>query len=191
MGNLYLALIHYPVLNRHGDVIASAITTIDLHDLGRVARTYGVPACYIVTPLEDQLDLATRLIAHWTEGIGGQLHPTRREALELLVLVRSLEEAMSDIKGREGEFPEIWATSAKRKNGEKLLAYEEARIRLKNRSYPVLMLLGTAWGLAPELFDRAHRILEPIRANSLYNHLSVRCAAAIMIDRLLGDNDGS
>ena len=51
MAQLFLALIHYPVLNRMGDIIASAITNLDLHDLARSCRTYGVPACYIVTPL--------------------------------------------------------------------------------------------------------------------------------------------
>ncbi|SFM45179.1 RNA methyltransferase [Thermodesulforhabdus norvegica] len=189
MANLYLALVHYPVLNRHGEVVASAITTIDLHDLGRTARTYDLPACYVVTPLADQIDLAKRLIAHWTEGVGGQLHPTRKQALELLVLVRSIEEAVADIRKREDRSPEIWATSARLKSSPKLLGYRQAGTRLKEGSEPVLLLLGTAWGLAPELFERAHRILEPIRANSSYNHLSVRCAAAIMVDRLLGDND--
>ena len=31
-------------------------------------------------------------------------------------------------------------------------------------------------------------ILEPIRANSKYNHLSVREAVAIILDRLFGEN---
>ncbi|MGC8720905.1 MAG: RNA methyltransferase, partial [Thermodesulforhabdaceae bacterium] len=52
---------------------------------------------------------------------------------------------------------------------------------------PVILLFGTAWGLADAVFEQADYILEPIRGKSSYNHLSVRCAAAIIIDRLFGD----
>jgi hypothetical protein len=48
-------------------------------------------------------------------------------------------------------------------------------------------LFGTGWGLTEELFDRADFILEPIKGSGDYNHLSVRTAAAIILDRLLGD----
>jgi len=56
--DLYVALVHYPVLNRKGEIIASALTNLDLHDLARTARTYNIPSCYIVTPLKDQQALA-------------------------------------------------------------------------------------------------------------------------------------
>jgi hypothetical protein len=46
--------------------------------------------------------------------------------------------------------------------------------------------LGTGWGLTEECFSAADFILEPIAGNGSYNHLSVRSAAAIMLDRLLG-----
>ena len=90
MGLLYLALTHYPVLNRVGRQIASAITNLDLHDLARTCCTFGVPACYIVTPLKDQQALAGRLTRHWIEGVGGEILPERREALKLLKVVESL-----------------------------------------------------------------------------------------------------
>ena len=51
---------------------------------------------------------------------------------------------------------------------------------------PVLLLLGTAQGLAPEVLARCDGVLRPIRDLG-YNHLSVRSAAAILADRILGD----
>ncbi len=113
MGQLYLALTHYPVLNRMGDTIASAITNLDLHDLARACCTFGVPACYIVTPLEDQRALAGRLTKHWIEGVGGEILPERREALKLLKVVESISAAIEDLVRKDGSAPVLWATSAK------------------------------------------------------------------------------
>jgi len=48
------------------------------------------------------------------------------------------------------------------------------------------MMFGTAWGLADELFRKADHVLQPIEGDNEYNHLSVRCASAIILDRLSG-----
>ena len=53
---------------------------------------------------------------------------------------------------------------------------------------PYLLLFGTGWGLTDEVMAMSDYILEPIRANSKYNHLSVRAAVAIILDRLFGEN---
>ena len=53
---------------------------------------------------------------------------------------------------------------------------------------PYLLLFGTGWGLTDEVMSMSDYILEPIRANSKYNHLSVRAAVAIILDRLFGEN---
>ena len=105
MAQLFLALLHYPVLNRMGEIIASAITNLDLHDLARSCRTYGVPACYIVTPLRDQQALANRLTAHWIEGRGGEILPERREAMKLLRVVESLSSAIRGYRSKERKNP--------------------------------------------------------------------------------------
>jgi hypothetical protein len=52
---------------------------------------------------------------------------------------------------------------------------------------PYLVLLGTGWGLTTEALAQADLILEPIRGVSPYNHLSVRTAAAVILDRLRAD----
>jgi len=51
-----------------------------------------------------------------------------------------------------------------------------------------LITFGTGWGLADEIMQRADWLLAPIRSPRAdgFNHLSVRAAAAITFDRLLG-----
>ncbi|MBP1726316.1 MAG: hypothetical protein H6Q51_1614, partial [Deltaproteobacteria bacterium] len=59
--SVYVALLHYPVYNRNGHVVCSAITNLDIHDIARAARTYGVSGFYVITPLEEQQLLLDRL----------------------------------------------------------------------------------------------------------------------------------
>ncbi len=185
MAHLYVALMHYPVLNRLGETIASAITNLDLHDLARSCCTYGVPACYIVSPLKDQQALAHRLTSHWIDGKGGEILPERREALKLLKVVESLAEARDDVSVMTGKPPILWATSAK--TGRGTLPHPVAREILEHEERPVLLLFGTGWGLAPAVFDETDGVLEPIAGTNGYNHLPVRSAASILMDRLLGN----
>jgi hypothetical protein len=49
--------------------------------------------------------------------------------------------------------------------------------------------MGTGWGLADQVLDRVDRLLAPIQGAADYNHLSVRSAAAIILDRLFGDRE--
>jgi hypothetical protein len=180
---LYVALVHYPVLNRKGDTIASAITNLDLHDLGRLVCTFGIPRCYIVTPLKDQQALARRLLSHWIEGIGKELHPDREKALRHLQVVESVESARLDIESQMGKKPHVWATTARRHDP--MLTIRQARKLLSEDVEPYLLLLGTGWGLDPVVLRQANAVLETIQGINGYNHLSVRCAAAILLDRLL------
>jgi hypothetical protein len=167
-----------------GETIASAITNLDLHDLARSCCTYGVPACYIVTPLRDQQDLANRLTAHWIDGKGGEILPDRREALKLLKVVESLSTAIEDISRQTGETPRLWATTAK--SEWRTLSHRRARDLLNRENRPFLLILGTGWGLAPQIFEHVDAVLEPIHGVNGYNHLPVRSAASILMDRLLG-----
>ena len=70
MGNVYLALIHYPVLNRDGIVVTSSVTSLDMHDLARVGRTYGVSGVFVVHPFAPQRAFVERVIKHFVEGPG-------------------------------------------------------------------------------------------------------------------------
>ena len=79
--NIQVALLHYPVYNRQRQIIVSSVTNLDIHDIARAALTYGVNRFYMVTPLEDQLQLVQRLLAHWRQGYGAKRHPERKKAL--------------------------------------------------------------------------------------------------------------
>jgi hypothetical protein len=179
-----IALLHYPVYDRNGRVVATAITNLDIHDLARLARTFGLFRYYVVTPVMEQRELAERIRAHWREGWGGSYNPDRREALQLLRVTSDLEEVLDDLESSQEKPVTLVATGARERSG--ALSYEQMRDRMQSGEEHFLVLFGTGWGLADELFDRADCILEPVKALSGYNHLSVRGAAAIVMDRLLG-----
>jgi hypothetical protein len=181
---LYMGLLHYPVYNKNRERITSAITTFDLHDLSRLARTYGVKRFFVINPLEDQQRLAERILRHWAIGHGATYNRNRKEAIELIGIVSSLEDAIREIKKTEGEEPLLIATAAS-KHMERSLTYREA-VKVVNSERVVKLMFGTAWGLESEVLKRADYILEPVEGVSDYNHLSVRTAAAIILDRLVG-----
>ena len=183
--NVYVALLHYPVYNRHGRVVCSAITNLDIHDIARAARTYGVSSFYVVTPLEDQQRLLERLLSHWREGYGGRTNPDRKAALELVTVVASLPDVVARVTCEVGTAPELLGTGAAATGP--TLSYQEARERI-HRGRPTVILFGTGWGLTREVLRLAAYLLPPIRGATSYNHLSVRGAAAIILDRLLGPN---
>jgi len=178
----YIFLVHYPVLNKKGEKIASAITNFDLHDLSRLARTYGVKGVFIIQPLEDQRKLAEELIEYWLSKKGAQYNPLRKEAIKLVKLFETLDSAISEVESIEGEKPVLLGTDATPKR--KYISCEEVRKILWEK--PVVLVLGTAWGLCEEVLDRCDYFLEPIWGRlDPYNHLSVRSAASIFIDRIL------
>ncbi len=181
---LDIALLHHPVVNKAGETIGSAVTNLDLHDLARAAKTYGVGRYYLATPYSDQHELVAQIIGHWQDGHGATYNPARKEALSIIRPAYSLDEIIADVRARRGEAPLLVATSAKKLPG--AISCGEVRALLAEERQPVLLLFGTAHGLAPACLSRADRVLEPIRGSSTYNHLSVRSAVAIMLDRLLG-----
>jgi hypothetical protein len=180
MRRVAIALVHYPVLDREGQIVTTAITNLDLHDIARSAHTYGVTDYFVVQPVAAQRELAERVQRHWVGGSGARRIPDRQPAMSLLRIVPTLDAVLGAL-----DRPEIWTTSA---SGTTDLGFDAARERLASPGPPVLICFGTGWGLAPEVLDLAQRRLESIhspRADG-YNHLSVRAAAAIILDRLLG-----
>lgn len=175
-------MIHFPVMNKKDQPIGSALTTIDLHDIARASITFGVRGFFVVTPYEDQAKLATQVIDHWTKGVGGELNPFRKKALELIRVSKTLEDALIEIEKERGEPVITIATSAKEIPGS--ITTENLRQKLDNQASHVLTF-GTAWGLAKELVESCDFILDPIVGKSEYNHLSVRSAASIYLDRII------
>jgi hypothetical protein len=181
---LFVALIHYPVLDRNGRIVNSAITSLDLHDIARSARTYGVAGFFVVHPVADQREFAGRVLDHWRTGYGRQFDSRRQEALALIRVVTSLDDAIVEAERSTGTRPLIVSTSARASGG---IAYPAMRARLERTDAPPAMLLfGTGFGMAPAILERADLALPPILGPGLYNHLSVRAAAGIILDRLRG-----
>lgn len=180
--NLHLVLVHHPVLNKMGRESTTSLTNLDIHDIGRVWATYGLGGYYLCTPLRDQQALAERLIRHWTRGFGAQANPDRARALSGIRICSSVQEAIQEIAHKAGVRPVVVATSA---TGTGNIRCKGVRELLSNS--PVLLLLGTGYGLAGSLLDEADHILSPIRFLEGYNHLSVRSAVSILVDRILGD----
>jgi hypothetical protein len=184
VAEIFLALLHHPVLDRNGRIITSAITSLDLHDLARSARTYGVRAVYVVHPVPEQREFARSVIEHWRIGYGRSFDSRRVEALELIEIVTDLDTAVAAAERVAGRRPAIVHTSAREEQGISFTAMRERMAQ--NDAAPVLILLGTGFGLAPAARERTDLALEAIRGPGDYNHLSVRAAASIILDRLCG-----
>ncbi len=186
MPPLSIVLVHHPVLDREGGIVTTALTNLDLHDMSRSARSYGVDKMFVVHPIEAQRNLAARIRTHWVDGSGKKRIPDRPLALEIVQIVPDLETVFTQVGGsRQGV--SVWTTAASDRHGN-VVPYANARAELAEADRPVLLLFGTGWGLSGELLADADRRLAPIEGNADdgYNHLSVRAACAISLDRLLG-----
>lgn len=182
--NLAVALLHYPVYNKHRQVVTTAFTNLDIHDIARTARTFGLSRFYLVSPSDEQQQLIQRIVTHWDSGWGAGYNPDRREALSIVRPVQNLAEAVSDLQEATRLPVNLIATGAARRPD--TVSFAAARQLLRDNEQQQLLLLGTGWGLADEIFEQATTILEPIQGRGHYNHLPVRSALAIMLDRLLG-----
>jgi len=182
-----IALVHFPVINKSGETIGSAVTNLDIHDIARAAKTYGVDDYYIVTPYTDQQELIKEIIEHWRTGHGAGYNPARKSALESVKLLDNLEDVVRQVTTKRGRKPVLITTSAQHR--ENSITFTETRQRIASDE-PVLLLFGTAHGLAPKVLEQADYTLLPIKGGTRYNHLSVRSAASIILDRLLGYREG-
>ncbi len=186
MRRLAVALVHHPVLDRAGAVVTSAVTNLDVHDLSRSARTYGAEKMFVTSPIAAQRALVESILGHWKTGASGERIPSRKDALGIVEVVPLLEDAVQTLGGRSAV--EIWTTAARRDAGvvPMIATYDEARSRLRGDDQrAVLVVFGTSWGLTQALVDASDARLPPIEGPTAYNHLSVRAACAITLDRLV------
>jgi tRNA (guanine37-N1)-methyltransferase len=181
---VYIALVHHPVRDRGGATITTSVTNLDVHDIARSSRTYGLNGYYVVTPIEAQRALVQHILGYWRQGSGGSRVPERADALSIVRDVNSLEEALADIERLEGQRPRVYTTAAR--SGHASVAYEPAAAELRARTAPALLVFGTGHGLADSVITMADVHLAPVRPDG-YNHLAVRAAVSIILDRLFGD----
>jgi len=184
LDKVYMALLHHPVYNKSGEVVASAITNHDLHDLARLCATYGLAGYFVVNPLPLQRKLAEKLIQHWITGPGAAYNPTRKEAFQLARVAADLEGVKGLIREESGRALKLVGTTARRlENQISFPALREKMDRDQDQSW--LILFGTGWGLTREFLEKeVDYVLGPIMGAGDYNHLSVRSASAIILDRL-------
>lgn len=186
---VYIALLHYPVYNKRKEIVNTCITGFDLHDIARSAATYGIKKYFVVNPLPTQREFARRIFEFWMDEESLEFNWTRAEAFKLISIKADLDEVIREIKELEGKKPKIIATSAKPRG---TLESRELKLEIRNSNDPYLILFGTGWGMAEEVFEKVDATLEPIIGESDlpagrqgYNHLSVRSAVAIILDRLI------
>lgn len=185
MAPVYIGLVHYPIYNKHMEVVTTALTNYDLHDIARTAKTYGVRTYFIIHPIESQREMALRIMTHWKTGGGVHYNPNRKEAFEETALVPSLEDATRQIEKDCGEKPIIVTTDARVYPN--TVSYTDMRKKIHEEEKPVFILFGTGFGMTREMMKQFDYIVEPIYGAGSYNHLCVRSAAAIILDRLLGE----
>lgn len=185
MAELYVGLVHYPIYNKRMDVIASAVTNFDIHDIARTCRTYDVKQYYLIHPKEAQKQMIHKILHYWQEGYGKVYNPDRADALERVHWLEDIEAAAKDIEARTGERPYIVTTDARIYPN--TVSYSFMRKQLQEGDKPILLLFGTGFGIEAEVMKSFDYILEPVYGSCDYNHLCVRSAVAIILDRLAGE----
>lgn len=187
LGEVSLAIIHYPVYDKNREIVATSLTNLEIHDTARTCMTFGIDLCYIVTPLARQREIAEKLIHHWRFGYGARYNPSRCEALGRVVMKGTVEEMIEDVRQRGN--PLVVGTSS-RERKDKTIGYEEFRHAAERGDRQVVLLFGTGWGLTDEVVAMCDRMLEPVKGGGEYNHLSLRVAIGIILDRIFGDRGG-
>ncbi len=184
---LYTALVHYPVYDKNRRLVATAVTNIDVHDIARASATFGVKGYFLVTPVAQQRELVGELLDHWTDGPGARYNPRRQAAIARARVVPDLAAAATQIRAETGHDPITIGTGANVKD--RMVSFHQMRKLLEEREGSALLIFGTGWGLEESFLDAFDYVLAPIEGPVEYNHLSVRSAAAIIMDRLRGLRD--
>lgn len=169
-----VALVHAPVLNKHGKSSVTSVSSIDVHDFARTCAFYDVAPVYIVHPAEGMQQFVKDLTGHWLQGKRGELNQGRREVLSAVSVVDSLEEILAE------EDYQIWYTSAQ--PPEDAVVVQPQDLRQKGGKH--LLVFGTGHGLDVDLLPNENGWLCSIDGIGKVRHLSVRAALAIYLDRL-------
>ncbi len=181
----HVALVHHPVVDRNAKIVTTALTSFDVHDLARSAMTYGLANYHVVTPVTSQRDKAAFIAEQWLGDAQGE---HRARALELVRVAASIEDVIAELTAQYGMAPIVVASSARSESFPGVPRRTAAALvaELAVVAQPMLLLLGTGWGLADALIPSVSRVVAPIEGASDWNHLSVRSAGAILMDRMFG-----
>jgi hypothetical protein len=94
-----------------------------------------------------------------------------------------LNEVLAEISAENGCKPQIIVTGANFQG--EVLTCVKLKEALESNRLPYLLIFGTGSGIAQEVIDLADYRLEPIRGKDGYNHLAVRSAVAVILDRVV------
>ena len=181
----YVMEVHYPVLDKRGERSSTAITGMDLHDIARACRTYGIKKYLLITPLAQQREMVKRIASHWTEGWGASYNQDRSEAFSTLKIFASVNRALKWIGEREKTEPFKIATTAKSIEG--AVHWLSLKRRILEEDLSPVFIFGTGWGLHEDVLKEADSVMTPIAGGlDSWNHLSVRSAVSITLDRFFG-----
>jgi tRNA (guanine37-N1)-methyltransferase len=185
----HLALVHHPVVDRTGAVVTTALTNFDVHDLARSSMTFGLAGYHVITPITSQRDKATHIANLWMADEHGE---HRAAALRLVRVAPSIEATIEAITAEHGRPPTVVATSARPESfpAATRVSPQDLLASATLDPSPLLILLGTGWGLADSLIPSVSQLLSPIDGPTPWNHLSVRSAGAVLLDRLFGVPEG-
>jgi tRNA (guanine37-N1)-methyltransferase len=184
----YVVLMHDQVLIGRKEAVpgTTSVTTIDVHDIARSCATYGVKKFYVVTPLKDQQELLRVFFEFWHTDQGKNYNENRYDAMQCVQVVSSLVDAEADIAIlHDGLMPIKIATSARPVAGVASLGFDD-QVGAWSSRRPVAVLFGTGQGMTEGLLKACDYVLTPVHGFTKYNHLSVRAAVAIILDRWLG-----
>ncbi len=185
--NVFIALLHYPAMDKEGKLIVTSFTTMDLHDIARPARTYEVNTFYIVQPIDGQRAVIKRQLDYWLSEEGKKSNPTRYDVVKMVKLKYTLDEVVEELERERGKKPVLIGTDAR--TYPNTVSYSLLRETIQSsRDKDFLILFGTGYGIPPDMMRTFDYILEPIYGAGDWNHLSVRNAVAIILDRLFSRN---
>lgn len=183
--DVFVGLVHTPIYNKMGDKITTTITNLDLHDISRAGKTYDINKYFVINPLKSQQSLVKRMKKYWTSEYGADYNPNRNQAFSVLEIADSLLQSIDKIVKLSGQEPILVATDARPFPNN--ISYIKMRELMYNSSKPYYIIFGTGWGLTEETLDCCDYILDPVWGRGDFNHLSVRSAASIILDRLLSE----
>lgn len=185
MIDIYLGLVHYPVYNKNMQAVTTSVTNFDIHDIARSCKTYDVKKYYIIHPLDTQKEIIDKIVDYWQEGYGNIYNPDRSEAMKIVNVVKDIASTVANIIIDTGKKPIVVATDARIYPN--TVSYMKLSSLVKEEKRPLLLLFGTGWGIEKSVMESFDYILQPILGKGEYNHLSVRSAVAIILDRLAGE----
>ena len=131
-------------------------------------------------------------VSVWKDGILQTGADNRADALAVVHCAPSIADVVTALTkaADDGQSlpPLCVATSARAHDGgPPVVGFAELRELARARGdRPLLILFGTGWGLTEEALVACDALLQPISGVPEFNHLSVRSAVAVVLDRLFG-----